>query len=269
MKKILLIALVCFGTGIVLQAQTTAALKKIVELKMPKTEDDDMPGTRGAGVAWHPVQKKYYAVFAGNAEYPLALFDVKGKLLTEEDLTAMIDTRGIWYDPVSKTIAGNGYGEGGWFNYKINSAGVPSEYNVRIEGMNQPGEQSVGAYNAATKQVLFLSGDKLYVYDAKAQVKDSVEIHWGLKKGKDEDDIGSADDYNYTTVVYTGIKGQELGLLNTTLSQIELYDIKTGYLSKTLALPEDAVTEPSFNFAYTNGIYWLFDMEERTWIGYK
>lgn len=269
MKKLLLIALVCMGTSIALQAQTSPTLKKTLELKMPKTVDDDMPGTRGAGVAWHPVQKKYYAVFAGNAEYPLALFDVKGKLLSEEDLTAMIDTRGIWYDPVSKTIAGNGYGEGGWFNYKINSTGVPSDYNIKIEGMNQPDAQSVGAYNPAVKQVLFLYGDQVLFYDNKGQVKDSVEIHWGLKKGEDEDEIGSADDYNLTTVVYTGIKGQELGLLNTTLSQVELYDIKTGYLSKTFSLPDDAVTESMFNFAYTNGMYWLFNMEERTWTGYK
>ncbi|MEJ0104875.1 MAG: hypothetical protein WDO19_20980 [Bacteroidota bacterium] len=89
-----------------------------------------------------------------------------------------------------------------------------------------------------------------------------------LGAGEDEDDdLFSADDYNNTTVVYTGIKGQELGLLNVTLSQVELYDITTGYLVKTLSLPKTVTAPPSFNFAYANGIYWLFT--ERTWEGYK
>src|SRR5215813_581029 len=105
MRKTVLLAIVFTYTGVVLQAQTKPvakqaaqtkqSLKKVLELKMPKTEDDDMAGKRGASVAWHSVQKKYYAVFAGNAEYPLAIFDMTGKLLSDEDQTAMTDTRGL------------------------------------------------------------------------------------------------------------------------------------------------------------------------------
>jgi hypothetical protein len=59
MKKIIVFALIFFVTATALQAQLKQSLKKVMELKMPKTADDDMPGTRGASVAWHPVQKKY------------------------------------------------------------------------------------------------------------------------------------------------------------------------------------------------------------------
>lgn len=272
MKKIIALLFIVAPALAGLHAQT-AALKNVATLQMPKTADDDLPGTRGASVAWHPVQKKYYASFAGNQGFPMAVFDLQGKILSSEDLTTLIDTRGLWYDPVAKTIAGNAYDEYGWFHYKLDSKGIPTELIEDYEGMNQPGEHSVGTCNPLTKQILFLSGDKVHFYNNKADVLDSISIHWGLKKitadMADEEDGMAATNYNYTSIVYTGVKGQELGALNVYDKQIELYDIKTGLLTKTLKLPSDATTEASFNFSFANGIYWLFNMDERKWVGYK
>ncbi|HLG40842.1 MAG TPA: hypothetical protein VI461_14280 [Chitinophagaceae bacterium] len=273
MKKILPLVFVFIVTGIAVQAQTPQALKKVMELKMPKTVDDDMPGTRGAGVVWHPVQKKYYASFAGNMAYPMAVFDIKGKRLSGDTITAMIDTRGLWYNPVTKLICGNAYSDLGWFSYKLSNTGIPSDYEVLFEEMNQPTDQSVGTYNPIAKQVLFLDNSQVIMYNSDGEKQDSVAIHWGRKKadgpGEDEDIYTQHEDYNITSVLYTGIKGQELGFLNITNKQIELYDIKSGFLSKVLTLPETATTEDLFNFAFANGTYWLFNIELRKWVGYK
>lgn len=272
MKKVLFLVSILVAT-FVLNAQTPQSLKKVMELQMPKTADDDMPGTRGAGVVWHPIQKKYYASFAGNMGFPMAVFDIKGKRLSSEELTTMMDTRGIWYNPVTKLISGNGYAEAGWFTYKMDKDGIPLETENIFEGKFQPGDQSVGAYNTLAKQVLFLNLSQVYMYDKDAELKDSVAIHWGRKKSDgpadNEDIYYSNEDYNSSSVVYTGIKGQELGFLNITNEQIELYDIKTGYLTKILSLPDTSVVESIFNFAYANGTYWLFNIEMRKWVGYK
>jgi hypothetical protein len=274
MTKTLILAVSFLLTGIVADAQTPARpLKKIMELKMPKTVDDDMPGTRGAGVAWHPVLKKYYAAFAGNVGYPLAVFDEKGKRLSEEDLTTMSDIRGLWYNPTTKKISGNGYNEFGWFSYTLEKTGIPSDIEIEKEGMNQPSDQAVGVYNATAKQVLFLKGAQVYTYNKDAELLDSIAIHFGRTKkdgpADDEDIFSSPEDYNYTSLIYTGLKGQELGFLNTTNTEIELYDIKTGFLVKRLTLPDTATPEASFNFTYANGIFWLFNIEMRKWVGYK
>lgn len=273
MKKVLFLASALVLTAFVLNAQPAQTLKYVMELKMPKTVDDDMPGTRGASVVWNPINKKYYASFAGNMGYPMAVFDIKGTRLSTEDLTTMMDTRGIWYNPVSKQLCGNGYAETGWFAYKLDTKGIPTDAESTFEGMYQPGEQSVGTYNPLTKQVLFLSLSQVYMYDKDAELKDSVAIHWGRKKADgpaaDEDIYSMHEDYNSTSVVYTGIKGQELGFLNVIENQVELYDIKTGYRTKILNLPDTAVAETMFNFAYANGIYWLFNIEMREWVGYK
>lgn len=276
MKKVLLAAaIMMFGNLLIAQQAKPAAkaLKKVMTLKMPKTEDDDMPGTRGASVTWHPLLKKYYAVFAGNQGYPLAVFDATGKRVSADDLTAFIDTRGLWYNPFKKQVMGNSYNDFGWFRYELDAKGLVKNHEVVLEGMNQPDAQSVGAYNSLGKQVLFLKSGKIFFYTETGNIKDSLVIHWGRTKA---DGAGSTDeydlaamDYNYTTVVYTGIKGSEIGLLNVDQSQIELYDIKTGFMTKKIPLPEDTKTELSFNFAYANGIYWLFSMENREWYGYK
>lgn len=277
MKTILLATALLVSTGLMAQASNAAApksLKKVLTLKMPKTKEDDMPGTRGASVAWHPLQKKYYTVFAGNKAFPQAVFDEKGKRLSSDDQTAFVDTRGLWYDPVKKLIMGNGYDETGWFNYELDSNGLVENYKSVLEGMNQPAPQSVGAYNPTEKQVLFHKSGYVYFYNEQGEEKSTLQIQWSRTKadgqGDDEDLEDALENYNSSTVVYTGIKGSELGFLNVTLTQIELYDIKTGYLTRKLPLPEnEAKAESGFNFAYANGIFWLFDMEKREWSGFK
>lgn len=273
MKKVILLLTLFLSVTTMLQAQLKTAPKKVMELIMPKTADDDMPGTRGASVVWHPLQKKYYAAMAGNAGYPLAVFDAMGKRLSGEDLNAMMDTRGLWYNPVTKEINGNGYAETGWFKYALNKKGIPDSGITVLEGTHQPTEQCVGAYHPLRKQVMFLNGNGVSLYSLTGDLADEyVQINWGRKKAEgksEEEEDGTPADYNNTTVIYTGIKNAELGFLNTGNKQIELYDFMSGFLTQKIKLPDNAPVESSFNFAYTNGIYWLFDITARKWYGYK
>jgi hypothetical protein len=273
MQKTILFFTALFFSFATAQGQANLTLKKVMELKMPKTVDDDMPGTRGASVVWHPLQKKYYAAFAGNTEYPLAVFSAIGKRLSTDAQTTLVDLRGLWYNPEKKQICGNGYNDNGWVSYNLTKMGLIDSLTINFAGMNQPGEQCAGAYNTVKKQVLFLNGSQIWAYNAKAVIADSTAvIHWGLtaKDGivEDEDVTTVPEGYN-TNIIYSGIAGAEVGVLNIVDKQIELYNYKTGFISKKLKLPETAIVEPSFNFAYANGIYWLFDMEKRVWIGYK
>lgn len=256
-------------------AQVVKTLKKTITLTMPKTADDDMPGTRGAAVVWHPVQKKYYAAFAGNEGYPLAVFNASGTRLSGDDLTTLADIRGLWYNPSIKKICGNGYSDLGWFNYKLDTKGIPDESEVYAEGMNQPGEQSIGVFNEKSNMVYFLYDQNVYVYNADAmQEEDStIRLYPGIikKDDIDEDDDGEylSEDYNSNVLIYTGIPKAEFGLLNVVEKQVELYNRKTGLMTQKLKLPADLPTWSSFSFSYTNGTYWAFDQDTRTWTGYK
>lgn len=273
-RSILLLSafLLVASSGVMAQGRT---LKKVLELKMPKTAGDDMCGTRGAGVCWNPITKKYYAAFAGNVGYPLGVFDATGKLLSDEDLTTLQDLRGIWYNPVTKKIFGNTYNDGGWFSYKMDKSGIPVDAITDFPGMNQPDEQSVGAYNAAGKSVCFLNKGKIVFYGVNnaTAMDNSLPIHFGRKKSdgpaEDENPDNENSDYNTNAIIYTGISNAEIGLLNVPERRIELYDIKLGFLQQKLKIPDEAMVESTFNFSYSNGIYWLFDMENRVWKGFK
>jgi len=273
MKKYLvcIIALVLVSsTGLFAQNRT---LKQVMELKMPKETGDELCGTRGAGVCWNPITQKYYAAFCGNIGFPMAVFTPAGKRISGDSLTTMEDIRGIWFNPAINRIMANGYGEIGWINYELNSAGIPKSNYYKFTGMNQPTDQSVGSYYTLLKSVAFRDGSQVVLYQSSnesAEVKESVQIHWGRKKsdGPGENEDVASEDYN-GNVVATNIKNAEFGFLNTSSKQIELYNYNEGYLQQTLKLPESAPVEMSFNFAYSNGIYWLFDIENRKWIGYK
>jgi hypothetical protein len=230
-------------------------------------------GSNGASVVWHPIQKKYYASMAGNASFPMGVYSEKGKLLSDEDLAAQFDLRGLWFNPITKTINGNGYGEGGWVSYKLNAKGIPTDIKMLFEGMYQPSEQSVATYDGKTNSVYFLEGNEVVIYNGKTgEQVNGINIFPGLKKAPaDGEEVSGeiGEDYNTTVVVFTGIPRAEFGLLNVTNKEIELYNKATGYLTQKLKLPEEAELSSSFCFAYTNGIYFLFDKEARKWIGYK
>jgi len=266
------------GTALFLSFAVTAQVKtrtleKVMELQVPGEAVSGKPGTRGASVAWHPVLKKYFAAMAGNFEYPMTIFDAKGKRVSSIYSTCKADTRGLWYNPVTKSIQGNGYDQTGWFSYKLDASGTTLVKLDTLEtGMLQPGQQVVGAFNTAEKTVLFLSEDSVIVYKAadRRPTGKNIFIRWGISAADDETDTeGRIENYNYTTLVYTGIPNAQLGFLNFIDYQVELYNPKTGLLTQVLKLPEGTPAETSFNFAYANGLYWFFNMTERKWIGYK
>lgn len=258
MKKYVLIAALLMVAGS-LSAQSRN-LKKVIELAMP----GDL-GSNGASVVYHPIQKKYYAAFAGNADYPLAVFDLKGKLLN--DTAVGFDARGMWYNSKTKTIQANGYNDFGWTNFKLNKKGFPTGNDVFISGLNQPNEQSVGLFNDNLQAVYFLKDMSLVQYDTKGTEGKTIQLY--PKIVAEDSMTDELPEYYNLTPIYTGLLKGEIGLLNNTDQTIELYNIATGKPTSKWQLPTDIPDNSIFNIAYANGIVWLFDKSRRTWLGYK
>ena len=245
-------------------------LKSVLTLKI-----DREGGANGAAVAWHPVQKKYYAAMAGNVSFPLEVFDVKGKMLSDDNLETQFDIRGFWYNPNRKSLQMNGYNDFGWAEYKVNGNGIPIEVVKMPFTASQPSEQSAGAYDPKKNAVYFLNFETKGAerHDAKTGVEEvTIKLHLGAKKAEDIQTIEAKeikDEYNENALIFTDVTNGELGLLNVTSRQIELYSTTTGYMTQVLSLPDDANVELSLNFSYCNGMYWLFDKKLREWRGYK
>ena len=182
MKQLFFLTITAFLILPVQSGAQNRTLKKVLELKMPKNTGDDFCGTRGASVCWNPVTKKYYAAFAGNTGFPLAVFDLKGKRLSNDDLTTKEDNRGLWYDPATKKICGNGYNETGWFSYTLDKNGIPTDATIDHEGMNQPEGNSVGTFNPLKKEVIFLNKDQVSFYAEDATSNKTLTLPLAGKK---------------------------------------------------------------------------------------
>jgi len=255
-------------TTSVATAQPVKELKKALELKIPREG-----GANGASVAWHPGLKKYYAAMTGNESYFIGVYDAKGTRLNPTTQETMFDIRGLWYNPNTKTIQMNGFEDYGWAEYKLDSKGFPAAVKNLHEGMNQPGEQSVGIFNPKAKAIYFFNDEgDLDQYDfSNAEFEETVNLYLGKSseaEDEDHDNYDVLEDYN-TTPIFTGIPKAEIGLLNHTKREVELYDVNTGYITKKYSFPETAPVNNFLNFSYSNGTFWLFDKDKRVWIGYK
>ena len=247
-------------------------LSKVMELKLlTKTG-----GSNGASIAWHPLQKKYYVAMAGNAGFPLEIFDETGNSLADTSLSTMFDVRGIWYNSHNKKIQGNAYDDFGWIEYMTDENGLSVYMKKLFSGMRQPDKQSCGAYDENNNAVYFfdnvnlLGVERRFINDG--AIDTTFALHYGARakdeiKLNEEFDLG--EKYNSSSLAYIGIVHSEIALLNVFDMQIEFYNLANGLMTKVMRLPNDAPAELSLNFCYANGIFWLFDKTGRRWLGYK
>jgi hypothetical protein len=271
MKRITLFLLSLSFLTLANAQKTTVAkrtLKKVMEVEIPEGG-----GSNGGSVAYNPIAKKYYIPMVGNASYPMAIFDLKGKEITNAN--AGNDLRGLWYNPKTKQLQGNCYDSGGWVKYNLDAKGdiakdddyFKSEF-IFENKMRQPDNQAVGFYSSQDDMVYFLTASGgVSVYDMKGNDKKSI----ALKKSKNDDVIIFMDEDNpyNSTLIYTSIPKAEIGLLNIDDKKIEFFNKATGIFATEWQLPKDVVVYPNFNFTYANGMVWLFDKDDRKWIVYK
>jgi len=215
-------------------------------------------GTNGTAVAWNRSKKLYYAVIAGNADFPLETFSEDGRMLFSDE--ASVDARGMWFNPKTKKIEGNCADDAGYFSMGVSPNGEPTQAEITTTGQNQPDFNSVGAFDAKKKKVYFYQDGQINVYKAKGgSALPSIQL------SNLPCDITSI---NMTSVIFTGRKGEELGVLDYEAKRVYLFDLKGNYKA-IVSLPADAVTYDMFRFSYANNKIWLYDVDTRTWTGYS
>lgn len=274
MKRILsVIMTMALAIGLLpVQAQRT--LSPTVTIQLP-----DGDGSNAGAIVWHPVTKKYYTTIIGNAIYAMGIYDAKGKPI-EENIEAENDYRGFWYNPVSKRIEFNCYDSAGLGHLVLDGKGKIKNKQIDFEGMNQPGSQAVGVYHPAGNSIIYLNSETYAVEKYSAKTGEPVgtltTLHVGCKTQKEVDEMDSETEgdrwsnRNINSVQYTGMPKAELAILNIDSRTVELYDQKTGLMSKTyFKIPQSVTIHPSFNFCYNNGMWWFFNKEDRKWVGCK
>lgn len=250
----------CKTTKQATSVQQGAKASLALKLVMTSGEGKEGDGSNGASVAYHQDQKKWYALFAGNDYFPLCVFDEGGKNISGY-VKAGYDARGFWYNSKTKMLEGNGFDEAGILQFPLNAEGIPERPITVFEGgTHQADANSMGAYDNKNDEIIYYFDGEIHRFDRKSGEKVGT---WTFKAPLNPYDI------NESCVIYTGYKKGEIGLLDYHAKKILLFDKNVGTQTGSIELPKDAPTENRFNFAFANGLIWLFDKENRTWMGYK
>jgi hypothetical protein len=247
-----------------LVAQETKAIHECIRLEMPAGA-----GRNAASVAYHPVQKKYYSGFAGNPNYRMAVFDSAGKCISPAGLKVGFDLRGLWYNKKLDSLQANGYIDFGFTNLVLNSRGMPAGHRRFLKAMVQPTDQSAGCFDDLNQTVYFLSDNKVMGYDLNGTRKTEVKLWVAADEEKEEPGDELPEQYNSTNLVFTGLPNAAFGLLDCENKQVVLFDSLTGKPAEKWEIDADAELPAVFGFSYTNNIVFIYNREERVWIGYK
>jgi len=212
-----------------------------------------------ASLVWHPLRQRYYSARLGNSTLPLETWLLAGGASVAQT-NAGIDTRGLWYAPGTGNIERNCAGGLGWANMNIDaSSNAMNTFTQLFTGMNQPNNQSVGAYDWNTNTVLFYLSGSMYVYSRTTAVLLSTIPLTGT----------SLASVTAHTVMYTGQVGYEVCLYDYTNKRVLFFNRSSGAFSAMSQLPASAtVSGTQFNVAYTNNRFWTFNSTTRKWNAY-
>jgi len=252
---------IVLSLGLLLFLSTSALGQLLDQPKASLTLQMSQPsGTNGCAVVYNPTAGLYYACIAGNSSFPLEAFSTSGANVYQTE--AGSDVRGMWWNPKTKQLEANCYGEIGIVGMNLDGMGYPSLGNSSIfsGGDHQPDVNSCGAYDGK-KLIWYFDGSQFLSYSRKS----------GNSAGRLSitSNVPSVDDVNYTSVIYTGVKTMELGILDYANNRILLVNKKSGAVTGTVMLPNSAVTNSAFRFSYANKHVFLFDIDSRTWTGYQ
>lgn len=210
-----------------------------------------------ASVVYHPTEELYYTSRCGNTTYPLVTFSATGAMLN--NTTAGLDTRGMWWNPNTNQLERNCFSAIGWSTINLDANHfATNSFTTLFSGMHQPDIQSIGCYDPVNNEVLFYFGGSVKRYNRNTALEVSSTTLTGI----------ALTNINSNSLIYTGVTGYEIGLLDYVAKKILLFNGSTGVFTGSSQLPATAVTASSFRFSYANDLVWLLNATDSKWYSY-
>lgn len=281
----LLLSIVLLATAQLTQAEILPEAQ--VGIKIPLTKK---PTTRPMTVAHIPLFKRYYiadgglAPMGGEGEVPYSkseihAYDESGKYL--QSSRPGYDNRSLYYNPNTaklETVTYNissdvGFSpNSGIFSIDLAENGDLKDTSADIFGFNPAFGDSatMPSYNPETNQYYAKQerGNKVWVVETKSREKIS-EITLDLKAaGAEHHDV--SDHF----IGFSGVKGQELVLLDVDHKAVLIFDLNGKYVGRS-ELPKDIKLRSQNHFngtGYTNDMLFVYHEPEGefgTYYGFK
>ncbi len=213
-----------------------------------------------SAVAFNPILGRYYGVRAGNATFPLETWSATGTQLYTT--LAGWDFRGLWWNPSTNQLEGNGYANLGMWRCDLDGTGnALGSGSLIFSGQSQPNIQSVGAYDPTTNEVLYYNAGAIYRYSRATNAFLGSYPITGTPV--------ATSNLTNNSLGYTMCIGKEIALEDYVNKRIYVYNKATGAYQGMSVLPTTTVTSFSFRFSYANGRAWLFNLSAGNWESYR
>lgn len=219
-----------------------------VTLRLSLQSED---GTNGCAVAWNPEKKLYYTIIAGNVEFPMDIFDANGQWLSTH--LSGVDNRGLWFNTKTGKLQARSF-DGQLFDYALKSNGNPNA-PIQVKENVGPSDQNIGTFAKGT--VYYYSDGVVNVVPSKGKPK-AIQLAMP----------SDYESYNHYSMGATGVKNFEFVVWNVATGSLEFYNLK-GKQTGTVKLPGEVPLAENFRFSFANNHAWLYDVDSRTWSGYK
>ena len=283
-NKIILTIICVLGFSV---AQAQVLPEAVVGIKIPLAKK---PTSRPMGVAYVPHVSRYYVADGGLAPVPgdmespfskslVHMFDDKGAYLN----SAMpgFDNRAIYFNPNSKQLE--------LITYNISSgAGFSPNTGIYALEMNVQGDLSGSSKDIIGVNPAFGSASTMPSYDpegkryfAKQERSNVVLIVDPAKREKVGEitlDLASAgaksDEISDHYVAFTGVKGEELAVLDIDHKSVLVFDLNGKLVGKS-KLPQDLKLRAQNHYnglGYSNGMMFVYHEAEGafgTYYGFK
>ncbi len=218
--------------------------------------------TNWSSVAYNPDLDLYYAFRAGSTGMPFRTYDGTGATIVTN--TTGFDFRGMWWNPNTKQLQGNGVGTSGYRTINLDASGYATNGGTTfITGLNQPNNQSNGAYDYNNNEIIFYHNARLYTYDLNGnQLTDNAIVNFPE---------ASNGDITTRSVGYTGIPGKEIIIYSELNARVYFIDKATAtYNGDFIDMPAGAPTPNNYGFSYANGYVFLReDSSADPWVSYE
>jgi len=214
-------------------------------------------GYNGLTVAYNPTKQYYYCVFAGNADFPLEVFNAAGESVYSG--TTKVDMRGLWYNAKLNCLEGTKFPSGS-FKMFLNNEGIPSN------PVSQSGSEFIPPYEQC-QVVCDPAKGMMYSYYNGIVYSYQLSTNKLKKKIVLKNSPVNFTNYNPYAMGFTGYKKYELVMYDVYSNQL-LFFALNGKFTTSVKMPYGIPYIESFRFSYTNNRVFLYDEEKRAWFAY-
>lgn len=212
-------------------------------------------------LVYNPSRSLYYLFYGGNVSYPAEVFNAAGtRLATVSPLG--YDLRGMWWNPTTSQLEGNGYDNASIIAKALDANGYPvaSAITTIFTPGNGLASQNVAAFDPLNNEIIYYSAGSIKRVSRATNATIASAAVTGLPV--------SVANHNPNVALYTGCAGREYALYDATNRALYFISRATNAYVGLSQLPATAPANATFGISYTNGQLFLFDYPTRTWNSY-